>query len=106
MLKLLIGLQKAESGSIRILGQEIGGLAVDPLNEIRKKIGFLFQSAALYDSLTIEQNVAFPISRHRPETVRRAEKDVRAWPTKCGRDQAPRFGALLFNGTRWETTPW
>jgi phospholipid/cholesterol/gamma-HCH transport system ATP-binding protein len=65
LLKLLIGLQKPESGSIRILGQEIGGLAVDPLNEIRKKIGFLFQSAALYDSLTVEQNVVFPISRHR-----------------------------------------
>ena len=65
LLKLLIGLQKPESGSIRILGHEIGGLAVEPLNEIRKRIGFLFQSAALYDSLTIEQNVAFPISRHR-----------------------------------------
>ena len=44
LLKLLIGLKKPESGSIRMLGQEIGGLAVNPLNEIRKKIGFLFQS--------------------------------------------------------------
>ena len=39
-------------------------MKVQELNEIRKKIGFLFQNAALYDSLTIEENVAFPMSRH------------------------------------------
>src|SRR5258708_6993247 len=50
LLKLLIGLQKPDSGSIRIQGQEIIGIDLDPLNEIRKKIGFLFQQAALYDS--------------------------------------------------------
>ena len=64
LLKLLIGLQKPDSGSIRIHGQEIAGLDLDRLNEIRKKIGFLFQRAALYDSLTIEENVAFPLIRH------------------------------------------
>jgi phospholipid/cholesterol/gamma-HCH transport system ATP-binding protein len=64
LLKLLIGLQKPDSGSIRIHGQEITGLDLERLNEIRKKIGFLFQQAALYDSLTIEENVAFPLTRH------------------------------------------
>ena len=64
LLKLLIGLQKPDSGSIRIHGQEITGLDPERLNEIRLKIGFLFQSAALYDSLTIEENVAFPLNRH------------------------------------------
>jgi phospholipid/cholesterol/gamma-HCH transport system ATP-binding protein len=64
LLKLLIGLQKPDDGSILILGQEITHLEMDPLNEIRKKMGFLFQDAALYDSLTIEENVAFPLSRH------------------------------------------
>lgn len=64
LLKLLIGLQQPGSGSIRIHGQEITKLELDPLNEIRKKIGFLFQQAALYDSLTVEDNVAFPLSRH------------------------------------------
>src|SRR5579864_7187898 len=53
LLKLIIGLQKPDSGSICIHGQEIAGLAMDQLNEIRKKIGFLFQQAALYDSLTV-----------------------------------------------------
>jgi len=64
LLKLLIGLEKPDSGSIRILGQEIAGLDMDALNEIRKKMGFLFQQSALYDSLSVEQNVEFPLRRH------------------------------------------
>jgi phospholipid/cholesterol/gamma-HCH transport system ATP-binding protein len=64
LLKLIIGLLKPDSGSILIHGQEITGLPLDALNEIRKRMGFLFQHAALYDSLTVEQNVAFPLQRH------------------------------------------
>src|ERR1700681_924157 len=64
LLKLIIGLQPADSGSVKIDGQEITGLNVQQLNEVRKRIGFLFQEAALYDSLTVEENVAFPLSRH------------------------------------------
>src|SRR5215831_14696562 len=64
LLKLLIGLEKPDSGSIRIEGREITGLWDQDLNEIRKKVGFLFQQAALYDSMTIEQNVEFPLKRH------------------------------------------
>ena len=63
-LKLLVGLQLPDSGSVRIAGQEITGMDLNSLNEIRKKTGFLFQQAALYDSLTVEQNVDFPLSRH------------------------------------------
>lgn len=64
LLRLIIGLQKPDSGSIRVRGQDITGLSLGELNEIRKKIGFLFQQAALYDSLTVEENVAFPLRRH------------------------------------------
>jgi phospholipid/cholesterol/gamma-HCH transport system ATP-binding protein len=64
LLKLLIGLQKPDDGSVLILGQEITHFEMDQLNEVRKKMGFLFQDAALYDSLTIEENVAFPLRRH------------------------------------------
>jgi len=67
LLKLIIGLDKPDSGSIRIHGQDIAGLALDQMGEIRKKMGFLFQHAALYDSLTVEQNVAFPLQRHKKE---------------------------------------
>jgi phospholipid/cholesterol/gamma-HCH transport system ATP-binding protein len=64
LLKLIVGLHGPDSGSIRVLGEEIAKLDRDHLNEVRKKIGFLFQSAALYDSLTVEENVAFPLARH------------------------------------------
>jgi phospholipid/cholesterol/gamma-HCH transport system ATP-binding protein len=52
---------------VRIHGQDIAGLALDQLGEIRKKMGLLFQHAALYDSLTVEQNVAFPLQHHKKE---------------------------------------
>jgi phospholipid/cholesterol/gamma-HCH transport system ATP-binding protein len=64
LLRLLIGLEKPDSGSIAIDGKEITTLDKKDLNEVRKKIGFLFQQAALYDSMTIEQNVEFPLKRH------------------------------------------
>jgi phospholipid/cholesterol/gamma-HCH transport system ATP-binding protein len=67
LLRLIIGLEKPDSGSIRIHGQDIAGLALDQMGEIRKKIGFLFQHAALYDSLTVGQNVAFPLLHHKKE---------------------------------------
>jgi phospholipid/cholesterol/gamma-HCH transport system ATP-binding protein len=68
LLKLIIGLQKPDSGSILIHGQEITRLPLDAMNELRKKMGFLFQHAALYDSLTVEQNIAFPLKRHTRKT--------------------------------------
>ena len=64
LLKLIVGLQTPDSGSICVHGKEIAGLPMKQLNEIRKKVGFLFQNAALYDSLTVEENVAFPLRRH------------------------------------------
>jgi phospholipid/cholesterol/gamma-HCH transport system ATP-binding protein len=67
LLRLIIGLERADSGSVRIHGQDIADLALDQMGEIRKKMGFLFQHAALYDSLTVEQNVAFPLLHHKKE---------------------------------------
>ena len=73
LLRLIIGLVKPDSGSVCIHGQDIGGLSLDQLGEFRKKMGFLFQHAALYDSLTVGQNVAFPLDHHRRDMAR-AEK--------------------------------
>lgn len=64
LLKLIIGLDKPDAGSICIHGQEISGLGLNEMNRFRIKMGFLFQHAALYDSLTVAQNVAFPLERH------------------------------------------
>lgn len=63
LLKLLVGLQMPDSGVIRIHGQELKNLDLNQLNDLRQRIGFLFQSAALYDSMTVEENVAFPLRR-------------------------------------------
>lgn len=64
LLKLIIGLQRPDSGSIRVNGHQITSSNVEAMNEIRKTMGFLFQHSALYDSLTVEENVAFPLRRH------------------------------------------
>ena len=74
-LRLLVGLEKPDQGSVHIHGQDITNLGGDALNAVRSKIGFLFQEAALYDSLTVAENVAFPI-RHRSD-VRKPEKNDR-----------------------------
>ena len=75
LLRLVIGLEIPDSGSVRIHGQDIAGLALDQLGEIRKKMGFLFQHAALYDSLTVEQNVAFPLQHHRKDMSKSEQRD-------------------------------
>jgi phospholipid/cholesterol/gamma-HCH transport system ATP-binding protein len=64
LLKMLIGLEPPDAGSIRLEGRDISNASLKELNEARKKVGFLFQQAALYDSMTIGDNVAFPLRRH------------------------------------------
>jgi phospholipid/cholesterol/gamma-HCH transport system ATP-binding protein len=76
LLRLIIGLTKPDSGSVRIHGQDIASLTLDQLGEVRKKMGFLFQHAALYDSLTVGENVAFPLDHHR-RGMARSEKTER-----------------------------
>jgi phospholipid/cholesterol/gamma-HCH transport system ATP-binding protein len=64
LLRLLIGLQVPDSGSIQVLGQEVTGLPEKALYDLRKKVGFVFQNSALYDSLTVVENVEFPLKYH------------------------------------------
>lgn len=61
LLKHIVGLLKPDSGTVEIDGTDINELNNKELFEIRKKFGFLFQSAALFDSLTVEENIALPI---------------------------------------------
>ena len=75
VLRLIIGLETPNSGAVRIHGQNIVGLALDRMGEIRKKMGFLFQHAALYDSLTVAENVAFPLEHHRKDMTRPERRD-------------------------------
>lgn len=87
LLRLLIGLEKADAGSICIFGKETTNLQMDQLNEIRLKVGFLFQEGALYDSLTIAENVAFPLRRHTKMSEADREKKVRELLNSVGLDR-------------------
>ena len=75
LLRLIVGLEIPDSGSVCIHGQDIAGLTLDKLGEIRKKMGFLFQHAALYDSLTVEENVAFPLQHHKKDISKSERQD-------------------------------
>lgn len=77
LLKLMIGLQKPDSGTVRISETEITDLDTNGLIGVRKKMGFLFQHAALYDSLSVGENVAFPMGRHTEMSADDQEKKAR-----------------------------
>lgn len=61
LIKCLVGLIVPDAGKVTILGADISKLSIKELNELRKKIGFLFQSGALYDSMTVRENLIFPL---------------------------------------------
>jgi phospholipid/cholesterol/gamma-HCH transport system ATP-binding protein len=64
LIKCIIGLMKPEKGSINVLGNEVPDLNSIELDKLRVKVGFLFQSNALYDSMTVRENLEFPLRRH------------------------------------------
>ncbi|MCK0146825.1 ATP-binding cassette domain-containing protein [Arenibacter sp. F26102] len=65
MIKCLVGLEKPDSGTVKVLGKEINTLDQQTLDELRSDIGFLFQGSALYDSMTVRENLEFPMRRHK-----------------------------------------
>jgi phospholipid/cholesterol/gamma-HCH transport system ATP-binding protein len=87
LLRLLIGLEKPDAGAIQLEGREITGLPLPELNETRKKVGFLFQQAALYDSMTIGENVAFPLRRHTKMPATELDGRVRELLANVGLEQ-------------------
>lgn len=64
MIKCLIGLEQPDSGSIIVMGKDISRLKHEELDELRTEVGFLFQGSALYDSMTVRENLEFPLRRH------------------------------------------
>ena len=65
MIKCLVGLMEPDSGSIKVMGKDISILNRLDLNLLRTDIGFLFQGSALYDSMTVRENLEFPLRRHK-----------------------------------------
>ena len=66
-IKCVVGLVSADSGVINVFGTDITKIDTNELNEIRVRIGFLFQNAALYDSMSVRENLAFTLKRHAKE---------------------------------------
>jgi phospholipid/cholesterol/gamma-HCH transport system ATP-binding protein len=64
LIKCIVGLIPYDSGSIKIFGKEISELTQHDLDMMRARIGFVFQSSALYDSMTVKDNLEFPLRRH------------------------------------------
>lgn len=77
MIKCLVGLMQADSGSIRIKGREITELGRQALDLLRTEIGFLFQGSALYDSMTVRENLYFPLRRHMDKTFTEEDAETR-----------------------------
>lgn len=65
MVKCLVGLMYPDSGTVEIMGRDITKLSQKELNDLRTEIGFLFQGSALYDSMTVRENLAFPLRKQK-----------------------------------------
>jgi len=63
LIKCIVGLLNADGGIIKVFGKDVAELSRKEMNLLRQKIGFLFQSGALYDSMTVKQNLMFPLRR-------------------------------------------
>ena len=73
LIKCIVGLIKYDSGSIKVFDKEIKDLTHIELDDLRVKIGFVFQSSALYDSMTVRKNLEFPLRRH---NLKLTSKDI------------------------------
>jgi phospholipid/cholesterol/gamma-HCH transport system ATP-binding protein len=65
LIKCMVGLMEPDEGEICIFGKDMADVDYDELNQLRTKIGFLFQGGALYDSMTVYENLAFPLRHHK-----------------------------------------
>jgi phospholipid/cholesterol/gamma-HCH transport system ATP-binding protein len=65
LIKCIVRLIEADAGTINVLGEDVNTMSIGHMGEMRKKIGFLFQSGALYDSMSVRQNLEFPLRRIR-----------------------------------------
>ena len=71
LIKCIVGLLKSDGGTIRVFGDNVNELNSDGMSGLRKKIGFLFQSGALYDSMTVKENLEFPLQRIRMDLTKK-----------------------------------
>ncbi|PST81562.1 ABC transporter ATP-binding protein [Pedobacter yulinensis] len=70
LIKIIVGLLTADRGSVKVLGSEVDQISYKELLALRLKVGFSFQNSALYDSMTVRQNLEFPLVRNRRKLTR------------------------------------
>lgn len=70
LIKCIINLLEADNGRVVVLGSDVSALTPEELDQLRARVGFLFQSNALYDSMTVRENLEFPLRRHWSKTER------------------------------------
>lgn len=75
LIKIVCGLLKPDQGSVNVLGKEVELLNEKELQKLRLQIGFSFQSSALYDSMTVRENLAFPLVRHSKHLSKKEVKE-------------------------------
>lgn len=75
LIKIICGLLKPDAGQVNVLGREVELLNDKELQQLRLQIGFSFQSSALYDSMTVRENLAFPLVRHAKHLTRKEVKE-------------------------------
>lgn len=71
LIKIMVGLLKPDKGMVSVLGQQVDALNTNQLRQLRLKIGFSFQNSALYDSMTVRENLAFPLVRNFKQLTRK-----------------------------------
>ncbi len=101
LLRQMMGLEAPDSGSVKINGEDICGMRSRDLNKIRKSIGVLFQEGALFDSLSVVENVAFPLREHTKLTDSGIRDVVhRKLGEVAMKDHGDKFPAELSGGMR------
>jgi phospholipid/cholesterol/gamma-HCH transport system ATP-binding protein len=106
LIKCMVGLIRPDSGDVNVLGYNVNSLSEDKINEMRRQVGFSFQGSALYDSMTVGENLAFPLKRNlkmydrakQDELIQTALKDVglentaNKWPAELSGGMKKRIG--------------
>jgi phospholipid/cholesterol/gamma-HCH transport system ATP-binding protein len=102
LLRIIDGLLRPDHGTVRLFGQPIEHLSEEEVLPIRRRLGYVFQGAALFDSLTVEENVAFPLREHTNLGPRETRERVVRFLSLVGLDEQvlPQLPAELSGGMR------
>jgi phospholipid/cholesterol/gamma-HCH transport system ATP-binding protein len=106
LIKIIAGLLKPDRGTVNVLGNDVAKISYQELEQLRLRIGFSFQSSALYDSMTVRENLEFPLLRNSkhlaPEQVTQAvetaleavglSQTINQWPAELSGGQRKRIG--------------